>query len=132
MPRNVLAIRTNQQTGEQLDKISAYMGKSLNTTLTRGQALEIMTSRMLGEYERDYYNSQFFGPRTENGWTMTEEGLKAFVKAIDRFEAHGETPGTYMKAVQVTLHTLGFDPDWVERTLWVALHDYYYKDNPSL
>lgn len=126
MGRKPLAIRTSQETGEQIEKIAEYMGKRLNTTLTKGQALEIMASETLQKQEKEYYKTQFFGPRTENGWTMTEKGLAEFVKLIDRCELHGETPGNYVKGVQVALLTLGFDPDWVARTLWVAIHDYYY------
>ena len=127
--KSTYTIRTNPRTGDQLKEVSEYMGKSMNTNLSLGQTLEIMVNRVLFGYQKDCYQKDFFYQRTDDGWIMSEEGMEKFVKLIDRAELDmAEYPGTYLKAVQVTLHVLGFDPDWIERDLWRALANAYLKD----
>lgn len=127
--KSTYTIRTNPRTGDQLKEVSEYMGKSMNTNLSLGQTLEIMVNRVLFGYQKDCYQKDFFYQRTDNGWIMSKQGLEQFVKLIDRAELDmAEYPGTYLKAVQVTLHVLGFDPDWIERDLWRALSNTYLKD----
>lgn len=130
--KDILSIRAQGETKETLKKIAEYIGGELGTKVSSGQALEIMCNRMLRTYEREFLNSQFFASKTDEGWVMTEAGTKEFAKLIDRAELDMSSyPGTYLKAVQASCHSLGFDPKWVEQDLWAELRKLYLDTRKS-
>ena len=75
-----------------------------------------------------------------NGIKLNEQATKELVDKVGRCELFEEMESTkdswsnipyprYLKAVRVTLTSLGFDPEWVEHDFRHALDAKYLKNN---
>lgn len=126
--KDILTIRTVPSTNDTLKRIGGYMEGILGTEFTNGQILEMLLRDTEQTYQKNYLESQFFHHRTEQGWVMSEAGLQQFVERIDRAEAYMDgMSGGYLKATQIVLLVLGFDEDWVNGPLWLALQERYLQ-----
>lgn len=124
----MISVRTNNpHTKENLAAVCDYTSKLMGTKLSQGQVLDILIQEQKQKLEQNYYQSAFFGSHNERGWVMTEDGIKEFVKGIDRSEAYDDTSGIYLHGIEVALITLGFDPDFVFETLWKELYRTYLE-----